>query len=84
MLPKALIALLPAGVLFVGSVVLFFKKKPSPLFYNCSAQRACSWLFLLTFAKHSTCFRGCTLDARIASVIISISGAPFLVSRCFQ
>jgi hypothetical protein len=27
MLPKALIALIPVGVLFVGSVVLFFKKK---------------------------------------------------------
>src|SRR5262249_38689337 len=27
MLPKALIALVPAGILLVGSVVLFFKKK---------------------------------------------------------
>lgn len=34
-------------------------------------------------AKHFGCFLGCTGGANIALVTISISPAPFLVSRCF-
>jgi len=38
-LSKALVALMPAGVLFVGSVLLFLlEKRLSALSYSCSVQ----------------------------------------------
>jgi hypothetical protein len=42
------------------------------------------WLFLLTSSKGCSCFRGCIGEQNAASVIISISFALSLVSRCFR
>jgi len=47
MFPKALIALLPAGVLFVGSVVLFFKTKTISTFLQLLGA-ACLLMVVLT------------------------------------
>ena len=47
MLPKAPIALLPAGVLFVGSIVLFFKTKTISTFLQLLGA-ACLLVVVLT------------------------------------
>ena len=81
---KAFIALIPAGMLFLDSIVLFFRAKTVSCFLHCSVRHVWLWSFLLISAKHFTYFPPCTGVVSIASVIISIFGAPFLVSRCFQ
>ena len=81
---KALIALVPASMLFFGSTLLFLRERPFGLFYSWSAQGVWLWWFLPMSLKHFTCLGGCIGDMGTALATISIFGAPFLVFRCFR
>jgi hypothetical protein len=75
---KALVALVPACMLFSGSVVLFFRGKT-----ECSFLQLLGGGCLKMSPKYFTCFLGCIGGLSIALVITWISGVLSLVSRSF-
>jgi hypothetical protein len=79
---KALVALVPAGILFIGSVFLFLEEGLSALSYSCSTQGV--WSFSLIHAKHFMCSLGCDGAQSIASGTTSTSRVLSLVTLCFR
>jgi len=80
---KALVPLVPACVLFSGSLVLFFRAKTVSCLMQLLGAVWWCWSFLLMSPRHCTSFLGCTGGSSIVWVTTSIFGARFLVSRCF-
>ena len=81
---KALLALVPMGLLFSGSVVLISRGKTVWSFLQLIGA-ACLVIVALTHLFEALeCSLGCTGSLRIAWGIISIYLAPFSASRCFR
>ena len=80
---KILVALVPAGILFVGSVVLRLKERAFGSFLQLVGAGCLVMVVLTHFCKYFLCFHGCIGDRSTASVTTSTSGVPFLVSPCF-
>jgi len=67
-LAKALVALVPAGILFVGAVLLFLREKILGSFLQLLGAGCLVVVVLAHSPKHFTCFLGCTGERRTASV----------------
>jgi hypothetical protein len=80
---KALIALAPAGMLFPGSLILFFGKQGSARSCSESVLRVSSWSLSLISSKRFTCFARWGGEVNTALAITSIWRALFSASRSF-
>ena len=82
-LSRALVALVPAGILFVGSVLLFLRERTLGSFLQ-PLGAGCLVVVILTHVFEALhLLPGCSGDRIIASVTTSTSGVLFLVSRSF-
>jgi hypothetical protein len=82
-LSKALVAVVPAAILFVGSVLLFLSERTLGFFLQLLGAECLVMVVLATSAKPFTCSLGCIGARNIASDTTSTCGVLFLGSRCF-
>jgi len=82
-LSKALVALVPVGVLFVGSVLLFVREKAFGSFLQLLGAGCLVTVVLAHLCEALDLFPGCNGAPSIVRVTTSTSGVLFLASRCF-
>jgi hypothetical protein len=78
-LAKALVALVPVGILFIGSVLLLHRERTLGSFLQLLGAGCLVIVVLTHSAKHSICFLGCSGGRSRASVTTSTSGVLLLV-----
>jgi hypothetical protein len=76
---KALVALVPAGILFVGSVLLFLRERTLGSFLQLLGAGCLVMVVLTHLCEALPCFLGCSGGRNTASATTSTSGVPFLV-----
>ena len=80
---KAVVAVMPASMLFSGSVVLFRRGKTLWSFLQLLGAGCLEIVVLAHFTEALNLFLGCIGGLSIALVTTSIYQVPFSVSRCF-